>query len=49
MTRILLVEDSPTQAQELAFLLQDAGFQVGSHGMRPRVFSSSVVGLSTWC
>ena len=29
MTHILLVEDSPTQAQELAFLLQDAGFQVG--------------------
>ena len=26
MTRILIVEDSPTQAQQLAILLADAGF-----------------------
>jgi signal transduction histidine kinase len=28
MTRILVIEDSPTQAQELAMLLGDAGFEV---------------------
>jgi signal transduction histidine kinase len=28
MTRILVVEDSPTQAQQLAILLADAGFEV---------------------
>ncbi len=28
MTRILIVEDSPTQAQQLAILLSDAGFEV---------------------
>src|SRR5205809_183001 len=28
MARILLVEDSPTQAHRLAFILEDAGFQV---------------------
>lgn len=28
MTRLLLVEDSPTQAQELIYILQDAGLEV---------------------
>src|SRR5687767_12629868 len=28
MARVLLVEDSPTQAQRLAWVLEDAGFQV---------------------
>jgi CheY-like chemotaxis protein len=28
MTRILVVEDSPTQAKQLSFILEDAGFQV---------------------
>jgi CheY-like chemotaxis protein len=28
MTRVLIVEDSPTQAQQLAFILEDAGFEV---------------------
>jgi signal transduction histidine kinase len=28
MARILVVEDSPTQARELAFILEDAGFEV---------------------
>src|SRR5262245_38019455 len=28
MTRVLVVEDSPTQAQELAFILEDAGLAV---------------------
>ena len=28
MPRVLVVEDSPTQAQQLAFLLEDAGFTV---------------------
>src|SRR5262245_15454866 len=28
MPRVLLVEDSPTQAQRLALILQDAGFEV---------------------
>src|SRR5437016_3509075 len=28
MTRLLLVEDSPTQAQELIYILQDTGFEV---------------------
>jgi signal transduction histidine kinase len=27
MARVLIVEDSPTQAQQLAFLLEDAGFE----------------------
>jgi DNA-binding response OmpR family regulator len=30
MTRILVVEDSPTQAKQLTFILEDAGFQVES-------------------
>jgi CheY-like chemotaxis protein len=28
MSRVLIVEDSPTQAQQLEFLLEDAGYQV---------------------
>jgi adenylate cyclase len=28
MHRVLIVEDSPTQAQQLAFILEDAGFEV---------------------
>src|SRR5689334_29972 len=28
MPRILVVEDSPTQAQQMAFILEDAGFEV---------------------
>jgi adenylate cyclase len=28
MPRVLIVEDSPTQAQQLAFILEDAGFEV---------------------
>src|SRR5258707_5502547 len=28
MPRVLVVEDSPTQAQQLAFILEDAGFDV---------------------
>lgn len=28
MTRVMVVEDSPTQAQELAFIFEDAGFEV---------------------
>src|SRR5688572_8898236 len=28
MARVLIVEDSPTQAQQLALLLEDAGFEV---------------------
>lgn len=28
MPRVLLIEDSPTQAQRLAFILEDAGFEV---------------------
>src|SRR5260370_6424933 len=28
MSRILVVEDSPTQARELALILEDAGFEV---------------------
>jgi anti-anti-sigma factor len=28
MTRILIIEDSPTQAQQFALMLEDAGFQV---------------------
>jgi DNA-binding response OmpR family regulator len=32
MTRLLLVEDSPTQAQELTYILQDAGFAVECAG-----------------
>ena len=30
MSRVLVVEDSPTQAQEIQLLLEDAGFQVDS-------------------
>jgi CheY-like chemotaxis protein/anti-sigma regulatory factor (Ser/Thr protein kinase) len=29
MARVLVVEDSPTQASEICFLLEDAGFQIG--------------------
>jgi CheY-like chemotaxis protein/anti-sigma regulatory factor (Ser/Thr protein kinase) len=29
MARVLVVEDSPTQASEIQFLLEDAGFEVG--------------------
>src|SRR5437764_11543745 len=32
MTRILVVEDSRTQAQEIRFLLEDAGFEVDVAG-----------------
>src|ERR1700676_4040026 len=32
MPRILVVEDSPTQAQRLALILQDAGFDVKAAG-----------------
>src|SRR3954452_3008142 len=28
MPRVLIVEDSPTQAQQLAYILEDAGFEV---------------------
>jgi class 3 adenylate cyclase/CheY-like chemotaxis protein len=28
MPRVLIIEDSPTQAQQLAFILEDAGFEV---------------------
>jgi len=28
MSRVLVIEDSPTQARQLAFILEDAGFQV---------------------
>ncbi len=30
MQRILVVEDSPTQARQLAFILEDAGFEVAT-------------------
>jgi signal transduction histidine kinase len=32
MPRILVIEDSPTQAKQLAFLLEDAGFEVETVG-----------------
>jgi CheY-like chemotaxis protein/anti-sigma regulatory factor (Ser/Thr protein kinase) len=32
MTRVLVAEDSPTQAAEVTFLLEDAGFEVESAG-----------------
>ena len=32
MTEILVVEDSPTQAAQLVFLLEDAGYTVSSAG-----------------
>jgi CheY-like chemotaxis protein len=28
MAQVLIIEDSPTQAQQLALLLEDAGFEV---------------------
>ena len=30
MPRVLVIEDSPTQAQELVFILEEAGFEADS-------------------
>ncbi len=32
MSRVLLIEDSPTQARQMAFILEDAGFEVETAG-----------------
>ena len=45
MARVLVVEDSPTQASEIRFLLEDAGFDVGLAGDGIAALSSLREGL----
>src|SRR3954467_10730758 len=44
MARILVVEDSPPQARELAFILEDAGFEVETAPDAERGFERLAVG-----
>ena len=44
MPRVLVVEDSPTQARQLAFILEDAGFEVAVAPDAERGFERAVAG-----
>ena len=50
MARVLVVEDSPTQAQALAIVLEEAGHEVVTVGSAERGFGSSWrSNPSMWC
>ena len=50
MSRVLVIEDSPTQAQHLAYVLEEAGFEVETAPDAERGYrAAGRAGASTSC